>query len=81
MRIAIKFFSSLRRLSGVDLTHIDMYEGARVGDAVALLLEKFPDIERVIPFAVVARNHRQAKPDDLLREGDELSIFPPVAGG
>lgn len=29
----------------------------------------------------VAVNHEMARPSDVLRDGDEVAIFPPVTGG
>ena len=29
----------------------------------------------------VALNHAMAKPEDVVRDGDEVALFPPVTGG
>lgn len=52
----------------------DLDEGTTIADVVAMI--GLPDEPRVV-FV----NSRHAPEDQVLREGDRLAIFPPVAGG
>jgi molybdopterin synthase sulfur carrier subunit len=60
------------------------HDGATVGDVVAALrarggawaIELAPG--RAVRFAV---NHRLARADQPVADGDEVAIFPPVTGG
>jgi molybdopterin converting factor subunit 1 len=36
---------------------------------------------RSLPRPLVAVNHKYAKPETPVRQGDEVAIIPPVAGG
>jgi molybdopterin synthase catalytic subunit/molybdopterin converting factor small subunit len=55
------------------------------GESLAVLLDQLRD-EGTIPeaalrSAAVAVNHAYAYPDQVLNEGDEVAILPPVSGG
>jgi len=53
---------------------LDLAQGTTISDVIASL--GLPDEPRVV-FV----NGRHATDDHVLREGDRLAIFPPVAGG
>lgn len=53
--------------------------GSTVGDAVAALRAKFPAAVPARPL--VALNERYARYDEVLAQGDEVAVIPPVAGG
>lgn len=77
----VRLFASWSDALGPD-AEVDLPDGARVSDLLAVLLEraKLKSI-KPLPRPMVAVNHRYAKPDTVLRAGDELAIIPPVAGG
>lgn len=68
---------------------VDLPEGARVADLLDALsaraLERGGTGSRGsaqrLPKPLVAVNQRYAKPDVVIKAGDELAIIPPVAGG
>jgi sulfur-carrier protein len=74
VKITVKLFASLRtdRFSAADFNYP---EGATVSHVLASL--KIPEEEAAIIFV----NARHADPDLSLKDGDLLSIFPPVGGG
>lgn len=53
--------------------------GSTVGDAVAAVRAKSPAAIPARPL--VALNERYASYDDVLTQGDEVALIPPVAGG
>ncbi len=77
MRVQVKLFAGLRKLApeGKSPFPLDLPEGATVGELLKVLgvPEDKPKILLV--------NGRHAGNDQALRDGDEVSIFPPVAGG
>lgn len=74
MKVKIKLFASLMQF-GPSEQEVDLPYNATIEDAVNLLKlpEKFPLLK------IVNGEHRTAK--HLLKDGDELALFPPVAGG
>ena len=74
MKVKIKLFATLRKF-GPDEQIIELPDNATVEDAINLLNlpEKFPLLK------IVNGEHRP--PKHPLKEGDELALFPPIAGG
>ena len=74
MKVKIKLFATLRKF-GPDEQEVELSENATVEDAIELLNlpEKFPLLK------IVNGEHRPSK--HPLKEGDELALFPPIAGG
>ncbi|HXW67974.1 MAG TPA: MoaD/ThiS family protein [Dissulfurispiraceae bacterium] len=74
MKVKIKLFASLRQF-GPSEQEVCLPDNATIEDAVTLLKlpEKFPLLK------IVNGEHRTAK--HPLNDGDELALFPPVAGG
>ena len=77
MRVHVKVFAGLRNFApeGKSPFDLDLEPGATVGD----LLERL-GIPQEKPKILLV-NGRHASLDRELSEGDEVSLFPPVAGG
>ncbi len=74
MKVNVKLFASLRTF-GPDEQMIDLPEHTTIDDVARSL--KIPPTIRLI--RIVNGEHRSA--DHVLRDGDELALFPPIAGG
>lgn len=78
MIVNLKFFAGLREFlppDGESPYPAELQEGATVADvfrAFGVPLEK---------PRIILVNGRHAAPDQVLADGDLLSVFPPVAGG
>jgi molybdopterin converting factor small subunit len=78
MKIKVKVFATLRKYAPDESSgqqELELAEGATVGKALAEL--KIP--EREVAFVFV--NSTRQEMDWPLAEGDELGVFPPIAGG
>ncbi len=79
MEIEVKLFATLRDYlpqgSGRFSCKLDIEEKTRVEDILTRL--KIPE---EMP-KIILINGIHGKKDQLLKEGDVLSVFPPVAGG
>jgi molybdopterin converting factor small subunit len=74
MTIRVKLFASLRQF-GPDEQMMEMPENSNLSDVIARL--KLPE---KIPLLKVV-NGEIRKTDYILGEGDEVALFPPIAGG
>lgn len=74
MKVKVKRFASLRQF-GPDEQVIEFPEGTTVDDVIHSL--NIPVTIRLL--RIVNGEHRP--PDHVLQDGDELAVFPPIAGG
>ncbi|MGH7205736.1 MAG: molybdenum cofactor biosynthesis protein [Nitrospiraceae bacterium] len=82
--ITIKLFGLLKTLANnqTDLSFV-LNGGRRVKDLVALLEAKHPQIGELIhkKKVLVSVNHEIAHEDTEIKDGDEVALLPPFAGG
>jgi molybdopterin converting factor subunit 1 len=81
MRITVRFFAILKDRAGSDQALLELPAGATVGNATDALGEVFPAIQNDLPRIATAINRNYARRDEVLQDGDELALIPPVSGG
>ena len=81
MQIRVHFYSYFKDLAGSGQLTQSLEEGSRIGDLLEALIWRFPKLGALRRSALVAVGLEYQGPDYLLKEGDEVSIFPPVQGG
>jgi molybdopterin converting factor small subunit len=74
MKVKIKLFATLRNY-GPDEQEVELPANATLEDAIQLL--NLP--EKIPLLKIVDGEHRPGK--HPLKEGDEIALFPPIAGG
>ena len=79
--VHVLFFGSARDEARANSLELSLPRSATVAGAFEYLVVSFPDLKRVGRSLLFAVNQEYAAPDKLLREGDEMAIFPPVSGG
>ena len=80
MRIRFLLFALYRDMAGTDELELVLPEGITALDAVNSL-RAGRALDRLPQRPVVAINRTYAALGDTLRDGDELALLPPVAGG
>ena len=80
MKIRLLLFASYAELAGTTELTVDLPTGATAGDALAAIRAR-PGADRLPPSPLIAVNQRYAKAEAPLRDGDEVALIPPVAGG
>ena len=80
MRVRLLFFASYAEAFGLAEQELELPSGATVADLVAELRQD-PRASRLPPSPLVAVNHRYARLEASLTDGDEVALIPPVAGG
>ncbi|WP_035351047.1 MoaD/ThiS family protein [Edaphobacter aggregans] len=78
MRVQVLYFGVLKESFGRESEQVELAERACVGDLMALYEERCAGWMRSIAVAV---NREYARPEDVLRDGDEVALLPPVSGG
>ncbi|HJW66260.1 MAG TPA: molybdenum cofactor biosynthesis protein MoaE, partial [Gaiellaceae bacterium] len=76
MRVVVRLFAGLRELAGTGERDLELPARARVGDVwLALGLDDEP------PGLLYAVNKKYADASQVLADGDEVALIPPVSGG
>jgi molybdopterin converting factor subunit 1 len=79
MRIKVLYFGVLKDLAGHRYAEMEMAEGESVAD----LLRQHRKLASVAVWdsIAVAVNQEYARAADVLKDGDEVALLPPVSGG
>lgn len=81
MRIKVRLFASQRESLGRSSLDADVPEGSTAESVLVHLLAAHPSLAAPAGAIAFAVNQEHAAADTRLREGDELALLPPVAGG
>jgi molybdopterin synthase sulfur carrier subunit len=81
MQVRVQFFSHLRDLASTPERSVEMPEGSTVADLLDKLYSERPKLRAADKTILVAAGVEFVERDYRLREGDEISIMPPVQGG
>ena len=81
MKITIQVFSFLRQWVGQNEFALDLPDGSTVADALAQLHAKFPCLKEAEKTTLIAIGVEFATQSTKLRDGDVLSLMPPLQGG
>ncbi len=81
IEIHVRLFATLRQLAGWSQQPLELPEGATLDEALAAIDQRFPALTIGRRTFYAAVNQEYAKGDQVLHNGDEVAIFPPVSGG
>jgi molybdopterin converting factor small subunit len=81
MRIAVHFYSYFKELTGCAETIETLPAGGTIGDLYQRLVARFPKLGEMGKSTLIAVGVEYQPRDYVLKEGDEVSLFPPVQGG
>jgi sulfur-carrier protein len=92
MTVKVRFFARFRELLGTDI-QIEKKSGTAVATLVREIAQKknegydaiFDENGNFREFVIIMRNGRRLEPEETttvtVADGDEIAVFPPVAGG
>lgn len=81
IQIRMRYFASLREVVGASEEYLSVPKQTTAAGARALLIERYPELDRVLTRALCAVNRQYVSPETALAEGDEVVFIPPVGGG
>ena len=81
VKVRVLFFGAARDVVDQNPLEISLPAPATVSTAFQSLVAKFSELERFGRSLLFAVNQEYATPDTVLKENDELAVFPPVSGG
>ena len=80
MTVTLLLFASYADALGASSLAMELPHEATVGELLTAI-RGFPGADRLPPRPLVAVNQSYAELDRVVREGDEVALIPPVAGG
>ena len=81
MRLTVLLFAGVRARLGVDQLEVEVDEPVTVAKLRERLASTHPQIGPSLATCRFALDHEFASEGDLLREGMEVALIPPVSGG
>lgn len=81
MLVTIRFFAAARERAKRTTLELDLPAGSTVAQLTTALLHQLPELAPLLPKLRIAVAEEFAGPDDVIPEGAEVALIPPVAGG
>ena len=81
MKVEVQLFSRLRDIVGGSKLEVNLVEGVTLGGLLARLYADHPEMSRWDKHLLLAVGLDYVERGQALREGDVVSIMPPVQGG
>jgi MoaD family protein len=81
MRVPVHFYSYFKDLTGCAQTEESVPEGTTLADVLKKIFQRFPKLAAMERSMLVAVGVDYQPRNYVLKEGDEVSLFPPVQGG
>jgi molybdopterin converting factor small subunit len=81
MRVTVSFYSYFKELTGCAQTNEELPNGGTLGDLFKQLSARFPRLAAMQKSTLMAVGVDYQNRDYVLKENDEVSLFPPVQGG
>ena len=82
MKITVLFFATLRSLAGVKSTNLELPLDSRVADLKQIISEQYPQVApALVDTVLVSVNREYADDEQIIPNGAEVALFPPVSGG
>ena len=80
MIIKVLAFGIIKDIVGERQVALELSSGSTISDLNHILQEKYPHLA-ALNSTMVAINDEYAADSDLIHEGDEVALIPPVSGG
>ena len=81
MKVVIHFYSYFKDLTGCAQATEVIPDGCTAGQLLEQLRARYPKLEAMKKSTLLAVGVEYQPGDYVLKEGDEVSLFPPVQGG
>lgn len=80
MKISILVFGAAKEIMGTAQKELNLNENATVFDLRTLMEQEFPKLKKLKKY-MIAIDDEYAEDEQIILEGNEIAIIPPVSGG
>ena len=81
MRVVVRYFAAHKEIAGIAEERLEVPEGTTVAGLLDRVFSIHPQLEGLRRDTVVSLNRGVGTDDIVLTEGDDVALFPPIAGG
>ena len=81
IRVNVTFYSYFRELTGVGSRAYEVAVDSTLGDLLQTIHAQFPELARMSRATLLAVGVEYQTAAYILRDQDEVALFPPVQGG
>jgi molybdopterin converting factor small subunit len=81
MRVSVSFYSYFKELTGCEKAEETLPTDSTLDELMKRLADRFPRLGDMRKSTLLAVGVDYQGRDYVLRDGDEVSLFPPVQGG
>ena len=81
MRVTVRFFAGCRDATQTETTTVELPPESALPDLKAALGQTYPNLARYLDRIRYSVNWEYVGANATLRDGDEVALIPPVAGG
>jgi molybdopterin converting factor subunit 1 len=81
MTVTLLYFATLKARAGTARETLDVDGELTVARLRQILAQRHPELVEALPSAVIAVNRNFALAEQVIPEGAEVAVFPPVSGG
>ena len=81
MEVTVRYFAAHKELAGAAEETVAVPEGTTVAQLMEELFRLHPPLRELQRDTVVSVNRGVGTDDIVLRDGDDVALFPPIGGG
>jgi molybdopterin converting factor subunit 1 len=81
MKVRVLYFAGAREIASKREEYISLKDGATVGELADEIRAGNPGLAKIMGSLRLSVNLELADSGEELRDGDEVGVLPPVAGG
>jgi molybdopterin converting factor subunit 1 len=81
MTIQVLLFAQAKQIVGKDSVKIKVDSDSSVADLRSALSQKHPELATLLSRSNIAVNQQYSAESDLIPDGAEVAMIPPVSGG
>jgi len=81
MRVSVNFYSYFKDITGCAQTQEELSEDKTLAELLKLVFQRFPKLAAMERAMLVAVGVDYQPRNYILKDGDDVSLFPPVQGG
>ena len=81
MKITVKLFGRYKKITGKNKLELNIGQGNTIWDVINIIVKKYPQLEKEKKFIMVSHNNTYTTVEATIKNGDEITLSPPIVGG